>query len=517
MERVFAKVFAMSVPASLVILSVFLIRALMRRAPRRYVVLLWLAVLVRLALPFPLTHSGLSLFNHRLLLALPRLELVTGGAIPALYPESAAIAVNGPMTYVNRASRWVYETFGVRLTAVAAAIWLLGALALLTAGIIGYLRARASVRDAVRLYDNVYESPSVPSPFVLGLFRTRVYLPAGLEPDTVTFVSAHEHSHVRRFDHVLKLLAFLLLCVYWFCPPCWAAFYAFSLDLELRCDESVLNKKMVGQKEYSRTLLAFAAGPKLLTPGRVTFGEPGAAVRIRRALRWKPAQLGISTAALALALLVIYTGVSDPPEYYNGTAMMRDLRRSLRWENGEIAFTIPAWCEQPSLYHIWITGEAGMGAGVAYRYYLRGLSSENGWQAGETYRIPVEKDVNRLYMDLSVTEGQETEYRDVIDLLMLAESLRPAAVDRGNAFNYDDPQTVSAYLDALRRDTAVRTWNELGPQEPLEADSITVRYGRSMYDQGESFWLAELFRTDEDGRTTLRQLLIPERLVGWQP
>ena len=52
MQKIFLTVIDMSIVSSLVIAGVLLVRALLKRAPRRFSYLLWAAVLVRLLCPF---------------------------------------------------------------------------------------------------------------------------------------------------------------------------------------------------------------------------------------------------------------------------------------------------------------------------------------------------------------------------------------------------------------------------------------------------------------------------------
>lgn len=66
------------------------------------------------------------------------------------------------------------------------------------------LRLRLRVRTAVRLEGNVFQSEFVPSPFILGVIRPRIYLPFGLEPGAQDMVLAHERAHLKRGDPALE-------------------------------------------------------------------------------------------------------------------------------------------------------------------------------------------------------------------------------------------------------------------------------------------------------------------------
>lgn len=80
------------------------------------------------------------------------------------------------------------------LTWLAAWVWLGGCAVLILYAAISALRLRLRVRTAVRLEGNVFQSEFVPSPFILGVIRPRIYLPFGLEPARRTWfwrTSAH--------------------------------------------------------------------------------------------------------------------------------------------------------------------------------------------------------------------------------------------------------------------------------------------------------------------------------------
>ena len=56
------------------------------------------------------------------------------------------------------------------------------------------------------------------------------------------FVIDHETAHIKRLDHLIKPLSFLLLSVYWFNPLMWIAYMLLSRDIEKACDEKVIKK-----------------------------------------------------------------------------------------------------------------------------------------------------------------------------------------------------------------------------------------------------------------------------------
>ncbi len=196
------------------------------------------------------------------------------------------------------------NTLGV----VLATVWALGILCMLGCGAISYIKLKKRLQNAVLLYDNVYGSDRIGSPFALGVFRPRIYIPFGLNEEAQGYILAHERYHLKRLDHLVKPLSFAILCVHWFNPLCWLAFNRMSLDMELSCDERVL--KQYGdenmKKKYSKTLLDFATDNRYPTPAPISFSEgAGAKTRIKHALYWKKPRFWVSAIAILLCAVVL--------------------------------------------------------------------------------------------------------------------------------------------------------------------------------------------------------------------
>ena len=79
------------------------------------------------------------------------------------------------------------------------------------------------------------------------------------------YIILHEQHHIRRFDHVIKALAFLALTIHWFNPLVWVAFVLACKDMEMSCDEAVIRK--LGEDvraDYSASLLTLATGHRII-------------------------------------------------------------------------------------------------------------------------------------------------------------------------------------------------------------------------------------------------------------
>lgn len=299
-----------SLAAGILILAVVLVRLVFKKAPRWLLCALWALAAVRLVCPVSI-ESVLSLIPSAepvqpeiIVSAQPA---ITSG-IPAVdaivNPPLAAAFTPSPAQSANPLQIWTF---------VAACVWLAGIAALLLYAAISALRLRLRVRTAVRLEGKVYQSEFVPSPFILGVLRPRIYLPFGLEAGAQAMVLAHERAHLRRGDQLWKPLGYLILAAYWFNPLCWLAYILFCRDIEAACDEKVVRELGEGCKAaYSRALLACSVPRKLITACPLAFGETGVKSRIKSVLNYKKPAFWLVLAAVIASVAVAVCFLTDP-------------------------------------------------------------------------------------------------------------------------------------------------------------------------------------------------------------
>jgi len=116
------------------------------------------------------------------------------------------------------------------------------------------------LKSALHIEKSIFESSSISSPFVLGIFRPKIYLPAGLQDSDRTYILRHEQIHIRRGDYAVKIILFAITCVHWFNPLVWLAFGLMSRDMEMSCDEKVVRDLGYDiRKNYSASLLSMVS------------------------------------------------------------------------------------------------------------------------------------------------------------------------------------------------------------------------------------------------------------------
>lgn len=320
MEELFLRILNLSITASYIVGAVIFLRLVLKNAPRWTVCALWALVAIRLLCPFSI-ESALSL--------IPTTETVTPEVfyttqVMSPTPETVPAVISEPFYTEPIAetaqtsetpSAAVPEAAALSPAAIAAVVWATGAGFLLLYGAGSYLLLRRRMSTAVRCKGNLWQSENVTSPFVLGFFRPNIYLPFGLDNNTLTHVVAHEWAHIRRLDHWTKPLAYALLAVHWFNPLMWAAFVLFCRDIELACDEKVVRELDANaRREYATALLACGMkGPRpRLAACPLAFGEVGVKTRVKGVMHYKKPAFWAVIAALLLCVATAVCLLTNP-------------------------------------------------------------------------------------------------------------------------------------------------------------------------------------------------------------
>ena len=173
-------------------------------------------------------------------------------------------------------------------------------------------RERGIDPDAVR----VRILPNLPASFVCRISPGVHYvcLQKELPPEQMELVLRHELAHVKGSHVWGKGIVMALMLLYWWNPVMWVAYRLVSRDIELACDEAVLNQLTGDERRtYARMLVELGSG-KHLWGGLTCFGECDAEIRVRNAVKWKPELRWTGVLiwpVLVLAFLFFFTSPAD--------------------------------------------------------------------------------------------------------------------------------------------------------------------------------------------------------------
>ena len=329
LRELFVGTLNLAVAASWLIVVILLLRPLLKKfAPRWVLCALWAVVAVRLVCPVML-HSDLSVYrlagdavnangqvtyfedtgfcgdvSYRPATLLPGVSTptVTPSTVDDSAPEVSADAVVQSST----PSRSV----DMNLLSIA---WAVGIYIIVMAALAGYLSLRSAVAASIPLEGNVYLCDNIKSPFILGVFRPRIYLTSGMDEAARDCVLRHERAHLRRWDHVWKPLGFALLAVYWYDPLVWVAYILFCRDMELACDERVIRDMAAEERAaYSQALLDCSRGRRWVAACPLAFGEVGVKTRVKAVLWYKKPGFWVSVAAVLVCIAVAVCFLTNP-------------------------------------------------------------------------------------------------------------------------------------------------------------------------------------------------------------
>lgn len=362
LEMIFAQILKMSLTAGLCIVVVSMLHLVFHRIPRKYLYALWIVVAFRLVCPVSVsTPVGLVLMGNvgqieqtSVTDELVQSEQAVGDGQWSTDDVRKAVdshvagtmqgeSVVGDGDSVTTAQNNMTDKTAMQDNTTGTAqstasnvstdntandrsmlplfsrIWLTGMLLSLIYLLYSYLKTRRRLSHAVLAEDTtserlihtdwrlapVYECDELPSPFAMGIFHPVIYIPFGLDACRREMILLHEQYHIRRRDHLVKLFASVLLAVYWFHPLVWLSWVILCRDMEMSCDEKVL--ELLGseqRKAYSLTLLQFASGE---SAGYVPlgFGEPNVKSRIKHVLRFKKAAVGTGVVGVVILIATI--------------------------------------------------------------------------------------------------------------------------------------------------------------------------------------------------------------------
>lgn len=311
-------------------------------------------------------------------------QAMRGGLISALPGESEAAAsdlgiaggAGASGTVQNPQSEQSTPGQGPGVWTVLGMVWPGGALALLVLFTLRHLTFRrkygtlppctdgallalfAECKETVGVTRNIVLKTGADTAMLAGIFRPTIYLSDGYDREALRYVMIHELCHYKSRDIFLNILSVVVLCLFWFNPLVWLCFYVFRRDMEIYCDDRVV--QITGDRRtYAATLLQAAVGtPFLLATSSLIAGEGETAQRIKRMAAWKKPQLWLS------ALVIIAAGAIAVALLLNGAPTTKTILYPVQYGGSHVTIDVPAdWpAEKPTKHDgnwVFAGGKAG--------------------------------------------------------------------------------------------------------------------------------------------------------------
>lgn len=285
----FYEVLEMSIASSIIVAIILFIRLVFKFFPKIFSYFLWGVLLIRLLIPFSPEISYKAIADQVQ-------EETKNPTIEEYYVTN--------VEYIERDLEEIQV-----IEPVYPYIWITGMAVMIFYYIISYIRLRYRLIGATP-YDqdeDIYFADGIRIPFVIGAMYPKIYLPSEFMEKEFGYIILHEKYHIRRKDHILKPLALMALTIHWFNPLVWVSFFLAVKDMEMSCDESVLQRLTEEEKyDYTKALLQLATGKKLFPGLSIAFGEGDTKSRITNAIKWKkPALLTVIIAVIIAALVAM--------------------------------------------------------------------------------------------------------------------------------------------------------------------------------------------------------------------
>lgn len=274
-------------------------------------------------------------------------NVIVDTEVPAPVPNGNGLVLpeNQPITEALTVQEAEFDGISQKTAGVLGVIWICGASAMLIYSFITYILLKRRVMLSVPCGDKVRKGECVETPFVFGVLRPRIYIPYGLSARTEECVIAHERAHLKRNDHLVKPLGFLILSVYWFNPLVWVAYILLCRDIEYACDEKVINSlPLEERKAYAYALLECAVAHKRISACPVAFGETGVKERVENTMKYKKPAFWIILVSLILCALVavlFLTTAADEngePSVESVAEQSSEESKALPWNSEELDY-----------------------------------------------------------------------------------------------------------------------------------------------------------------------------------
>lgn len=272
MTAFFQNVLTASFHGSIVILAVLILRLVLRKTPKKFICFLWVLAGLRLLMPIPVQSSF------------------------SLQPQSITIPIS------------------LNLTKALPFVWVAVAMIIAAYSFWSYVHLRKKVHDAVPVPGG-WESDQIDTAFVLGFIKPKIYIPTGMSENTRDQILAHERTHLDKGDHWIKMVGFLALALHWFNPLVWVSYILLCKDIEMACDERVVQfMELDERKAYSAALLKCSTKQVHYAACPVAFGEVSVKYRIKSVLNYRKPSFWISLLGVLAICFVALCLVTSPKE-----------------------------------------------------------------------------------------------------------------------------------------------------------------------------------------------------------
>lgn len=276
----FLSILEISLSTSLIALALILLAPLLnRRYAAKWNYLIWIFLGLRLLIPFhgaPPANimaqftSPVTAQDENVPTSTPSGEAMTEQRIIIEIPPQLMTPIVTPSEKGNT---------GITLLNAIAAVWFAGAVSFVSLHFFSYLHYKRQLLKRGTAIKNtpssqlllclseelnikqtvtLIEYPEADSPMMMGFLKPVLVLPNQCcNAEELYFILKHELVHLKRHDIYAKLLFMLANAVHWFNPLIWLMQKEAVIDMELSCDERVVQgAEYTVRRAYTETLFS---------------------------------------------------------------------------------------------------------------------------------------------------------------------------------------------------------------------------------------------------------------------
>lgn len=323
MEEILRKLFEMTLYGSIAIVLVLIFRAIFNKVPKKVTTLFWIAAGIRLLCPinFDSKFGIMNLFEKKQVsVPIEKIAAVKQiNVIPHMVTEAPKISV-APVVHEAVKSEVVAAApeRTISLVTVLFFVWAAGIALFAGYLLVQYIKLHKIIRSSVSV-NGVFESDQVESPFVAGFLTSKIVLPSFIRTQERDYLIMHEMIHIKNHDNLIRGLGLIILCIHWFNPLVWVAYYSLNSDLEMRVDEEVID--IMGESIKKAYCLSLVDHALIGTKYRVisssfakkTLGGMEVKMRIKNLIKYKkiPSAVGLVIVAATLGITTVLSSCAS--------------------------------------------------------------------------------------------------------------------------------------------------------------------------------------------------------------
>lgn len=401
LKNIFLSFFEISLSTGLAVFALILLSPLLNRhyvAKWRYWI--WVFFAMRLIIPFKGTEAIVGTLTQTAASSVSAPGAGDTGTVSAGAALSRGIVLEIPaqMTMPIVLQAGDTHTAGITPLDITAAIWLAGCLAIVFLNIFSYKHYMGQISKRgipindsdilnklqelkeelhIRSKLSVIRYSEAVSPMIIGFVRPVLVLPEeAYRPEELAFILKHELVHLKRGDVYVKLLLILSKAMHWFNPVSWVMQKEAVVDMELSCDERVLQgTNCIVRKAYMEMLFSMinrACAKKHIFSAQFYGDKQIMKKRFLNILTKPQKRTGLSILACAMILvacletLVGCSGVDDKKDHEITLPCIKES------ESKKVSFDAAEWVEVPSEYAMEfgiISEDDAPSGSVVYIYY----------------------------------------------------------------------------------------------------------------------------------------------------